>query len=217
MSQNDHSSQPNSRALWVIVPLAVSLSLMFTNLKYQQPKPTLAGNLGEMKHAASKLEAANQSHIDSEQMHHIALSAEKTLNVKSGSLEHQLVDFVVDPAQVISKDKWFNFDHVTFASGSTQVDASSAEQLKNLHDILVTYPKLKLKIGGYTDNVGDEAKNQALSQKRAESVVAELIKMGIPTERLQAEGYGSQHPMASNDSEEGRAKNRRMALRVVEK
>lgn len=68
MSNIDSSSEPNSRALWVIIPLAVGLSLMFTNLKYEQPKPHLKGDLGTMKHEVEtehSNHSADTSHVES--------------------------------------------------------------------------------------------------------------------------------------------------------
>ena len=76
------------------------------------------------------------------------------------------------------------------------------------------YPTSSIKIGGYTDNVGQPESNLALSDDRAKKVMAELVAMGVDAGRLQAEGYGEQFPVAENDSPEGRSKNRRTALSV---
>jgi K(+)-stimulated pyrophosphate-energized sodium pump len=72
-----------------------------------------------------------------------------------------------------------------------------------------------VKIGGYTDNSGDPAANLRLSQARADSVMNELRTMGVGGDRLEAEGYGDQHPIADNATADGRAKNRRVAVRVT--
>jgi outer membrane protein OmpA-like peptidoglycan-associated protein len=79
------------------------------------------------------------------------------------------------------------------------------------------YPQADLKIGGYTDNTGDKKANVKLSDDRAKDVMAELVKRGIDAKRLAAEGYGDQYPVASNDTEEGKAKNRRVSARVTKK
>jgi K(+)-stimulated pyrophosphate-energized sodium pump len=76
---------------------------------------------------------------------------------------------------------------------------------------------VKLKVGGYTDNTGNEQANMALSQKRAEAVKTALVNMGVKADRLDAEGYGPQYPVATNDTEEGRAQNRRISVRVMAK
>ena len=93
----------------------------------------------------------------------------------------------------------------------------SNDQLTNIAEILKAFPKAKLKIGGYTDNVGDAAANLKLSAERAANVKAALVAMGIGAERLESEGYGQDHPVADNAADEGRAQNRRIAVRVTEK
>jgi outer membrane protein OmpA-like peptidoglycan-associated protein len=79
------------------------------------------------------------------------------------------------------------------------------------------YPKVKAKIGGYTDNVGDPDANLKLSKDRATNVMNELIVLGVTPDRLTAEGYGDQHPVADNSTDAGRQQNRRIALRVTDK
>jgi SecD/SecF fusion protein len=131
-------------------------------------------------------------------------------------VESALIGFI-QSGKPVDKETWFNFDRATFATGSANVDMAASEgQLNNLVEVLNAYPGLRLKIGGYTDNTGNAAKNKELSQQRAEAVTAALVAKGIATDRLEAEGYGSEHPVASNDTEEGRAANRRMALRVLD-
>ncbi|MFZ4632887.1 MAG: DUF937 domain-containing protein [Saprospiraceae bacterium] len=135
----------------------------------------------------------------------------------ANGIERQLLEFI-EGNKPVDKTTWFNFDRLTFETGSAKLDmVKSAEQLTNIFEILKAHPKLKLKIGGYTDNTGKEAENMKLSQARAEATKAALVAMGADVKRLEAEGYGSQHAVASNDTEEGRAQNRRIAVRVTEK
>jgi K(+)-stimulated pyrophosphate-energized sodium pump len=135
----------------------------------------------------------------------------------TAGIERGLITFIESPAQV-DKTSWFNFDRVTFKTGSAAIDmGKSNEQLVNLSEILAAYPGTKLKIGGYTDNTGDEAANMKLSADRANAVRNALMLMGVDGARLEAEGYGSQHPVADNATDEGRAKNRRIAVRVSAK
>jgi K(+)-stimulated pyrophosphate-energized sodium pump len=72
-------------------------------------------------------------------------------------------------------------------------------------------------LGGYTDNTGDAAANLHLSDQRAKNVMAELVKLGVDPSRLEAQGYGDEHPVADNNTEEGRQLNRRISLRVTAK
>ncbi len=132
-------------------------------------------------------------------------------------IESKLISFI-ESDKPVDKTTWFSFDRLTFETGSAKIDMTkSTEQLTNMVNILKAFPKVKLKIGGYTDNTGNEKVNMKLSQERAEAVMAYLIGAGIDKARLAAEGYGSQHPVADNATEEGRAKNRRIDVRVTEK
>ena len=135
----------------------------------------------------------------------------------ANGIARQLLEFI-EGDKPVDKTTWFNFDRLTFETGSAKLDmVKSAEQLTNIFEILKAHPKLKLKIGGYTDNTGKEADNMKLSQARADATKAALVTMGADAKRLEAEGYGSQYAVASNDTEEGRAQNRRIAVRVMEK
>jgi outer membrane protein OmpA-like peptidoglycan-associated protein len=79
------------------------------------------------------------------------------------------------------------------------------------------YPNVNVKIGGYTDNVGDDSHNMKLSQERANRTMSEIERLGISSSRMTAEGYGEQHPIADNSTEEGRQRNRRIDIRVTKK
>jgi OmpA-OmpF porin, OOP family len=146
-----------------------------------------------------------------------ALPGGMELNVPENGIESKLIAFISDAGKEVDKTTWFNFDRINFATGSAGLTAESAEQVKNMSDILTAFPKVKLKLGGYTDNVGNAASNLKLSANRATTVMKALVANGIDASRLAAEGYGDQFPEASNDTEEGRAQNRRIAVRVTEK
>ena len=135
------------------------------------------------------------------------------LNIPQSGVENKLISFVAG-SQAVDKTTWFDFDRVTFDSGSANLSADSMEQIKNISEIMKAYPAMKAKIGGYTDNTGGAEINKSISQKRADSVRSALVGMGIADDRLEAEGYGDANPIASNDTPEGRAQNRRMSLRV---
>jgi hypothetical protein len=94
---------------------------------------------------------------------------------------------------------------------------SSREQLQNVADILRAYPDVHVKIGGYTDNAGEEAYNLKLSADRANNTMNEIANLGIERSRLEAEGYGENHPIADNATPEGRQRNRRIDIRVTKK
>jgi OmpA-OmpF porin, OOP family len=137
------------------------------------------------------------------------------LNIPEFGIESNLLNFIADGK--VDKTTWFNFDRINFETGSSNLTAESVEQVKNVSEILSAYPNVKLKIGGYTDNTGSAAGNLKLSNDRANAVMNSIVANGISAGRLSAEGYGSEHPVATNDTEEGRAQNRRIAVRVTEK
>ncbi|WP_020599789.1 sodium-translocating pyrophosphatase [Spirosoma panaciterrae] len=144
------------------------------------------------------------------------LSSGIELNIPEFGIENKLLAFIKGDKPV-DKTTWFDFDRLLFQTGSATLEPQSQEQLKNIAEILKAYPNVAVKLGGYTDNTGNAAANLKLSQDRANSVRAELEKMGISKDRLEAEGYGQEHPVASNDTEEGRAQNRRISVRVTKK
>ena len=146
-----------------------------------------------------------------------ALPSNVELNIPEFGIENSLLKFIEDPGKMVDKTTWFNFDRLVFQTGSATLEPQSQEQLTNIVEILKAFPAVKVKIGGYTDNVGDPAANMKLSQDRAINVMNELIKGGIAADRLEAEGYGDQHPVGDNSTPEGRAMNRRIALRVTAK
>ena len=101
---------------------------------------------------------------------------------------------------------------IHFDTAKATIQPDSEQTLTQIAQLLTEHPDLKLRIEGYTDNVGQGAANQALSEKRAQAVVAWLVGHGVNAARLTAKGLGAANPVADNASEEGRAKNRRVEL-----
>jgi outer membrane protein OmpA-like peptidoglycan-associated protein len=172
--------------------------------------------LGSLKnHSTTAVQTQPPATLDVKQAPSVQLPT-----FRADSTEQKLAAFLNDSSAVINQENgtWFNFDQVTFATGSAALSDSSMEQLKNVAAVMTRFPNATFKIGGYTDNVGKPDANKKLSQARATSVFEQLKKLGIPgTQLTGAEGYGSEHPIADNSTEEGRAKNRRMSLRVQSK
>jgi len=101
---------------------------------------------------------------------------------------------------------------VSFWDGSDQLQPESYPALDNVYESLAYYADLRVEIAGHTDNVGDEDANKSLSMKRARSVLNYLVSKGIPKGRMTARGYGMERPVASNNTEDGRAANRRIEV-----
>jgi outer membrane protein OmpA-like peptidoglycan-associated protein len=102
--------------------------------------------------------------------------------------------------------------NVLFATGRADLKPGATTSLDKLVSFLNQYPDRNAVIEGHTDNVGSSVSNQALSQRRAESVNTYLLQQGIQSRRLAASGMGEDHPVASNDSESGRQQNRRVEI-----
>lgn len=107
-------------------------------------------------------------------------------------------------------------NNVFFNSNSFDLLPNSKAELNKLAQLMINNPNVKIEIGGHTDDVGNDAANLTLSENRAKSVVAFLVKNGISEDRVSAKGYGETMPIAENNSEEGRAKNRRTEFKIVE-
>jgi OmpA-OmpF porin, OOP family len=105
---------------------------------------------------------------------------------------------------------------IRFESGRANLDPDSAGLLDHLIEIALRCPTTHIEVAGHTDSDGDSATNQALSEKRAQAVVDYLAKAGLSASRFTAIGYGSTQPVAANDSDEGKAKNRRIEFVVKE-
>jgi OOP family OmpA-OmpF porin len=99
---------------------------------------------------------------------------------------------------------------IRFDSGRATIDPDSAGLLDRLIETALRCPSANIEIAGHTDADGEDGFNQALSEKRAQAVADFLVKAGLPAERFTAMGYGSTQPVASNDTDEGKAQNRRI-------
>lgn len=147
----------------------------------------------------------------------IKLNGGKTIAIGDGSQLYQLYNVVKQKDKsALDPNKWYTIENLYFETGSSDLKAESALQLNTLAEILNAYPDLKIKLGGYTDNSGNEDSNLKLSNLRAQTAKLKLLELGIAADRIEAEGYGSQYPVCkANDTDECKAKNRRIDVRVL--
>jgi len=110
----------------------------------------------------------------------------------------------------------FRKGNIRFQSGRATIDPDSAGLLDRLVEAALRCPVAHIEIAGHTDAAGEEAANQALSEKRAQAVADYLGRAGLPLERFTAVGYGSSKPIGPNDTDEGKAQNRRIEFTVKE-
>jgi OOP family OmpA-OmpF porin len=102
--------------------------------------------------------------------------------------------------------------HINFDTDKATLKADGSEVVQEIVKVLTKNPELRIAINGYTDNSGAKDHNQTLSENRALTVKNEIVKAGINADRLTSKGFGQDSPIASNDTEDGKAQNRRVEL-----
>jgi outer membrane protein OmpA-like peptidoglycan-associated protein len=105
--------------------------------------------------------------------------------------------------------------NITFNTASADISANFYEALNSVAQVLKEYPKTIIDIYGHTDNVGNDAYNQDLSERRAASVGRYLASQGVATMRIETQGFGKTRPIASNNTAEGKQQNRRVELEIA--
>lgn len=115
----------------------------------------------------------------------------------------------------IEKKKAIILRNLFFATNETTILPESEAGLQDLYTLLSENPDIRIRITGHTDAIGTDRENMKLSKGRAESVRQEMIKRGIKADRMEAVGKGKTEPIATNDTEEGRAKNRRVEFMIL--
>jgi outer membrane protein OmpA-like peptidoglycan-associated protein len=133
---------------------------------------------------------------------------EKGTVANKGCREKQLVQITSGGIEILDK--------VYFKLNAATIERKSYKLLDNVARVILSHPDIGvIRVEGHTDDQGDDASNMDLSQRRAEAVVAYLVKKGVPRERLEAKGYGETVPIADNTTKVGRATNRRVEFKIV--
>lgn len=108
-----------------------------------------------------------------------------------------------------------NMPTVNFASGSAEIPADARPVLTKAAAVIQLMPAtMRLEVAGHTDNTGTPERNMVLSRQRGQAVADFLVEAGVPRERIVAQGYGDTRPVALNNSEEGRFRNRRIEIKA---
>jgi len=105
---------------------------------------------------------------------------------------------------------------IAFENNGTSLTLESKEILDNVAKLLTANSDVKIKINGYTDNTGNSSNNRKISFRRAQEVRSYLLTKGIAPMRIFVKGFGSEHPIATNKTEEGRMKNRRVEFEKIQ-
>ncbi|MEY4539911.1 MAG: hypothetical protein RLZZ306_1668 [Bacteroidota bacterium] len=137
------------------------------------------------------------------------------LDLVEGTFNYKFAKYLTDSSAKVNQT--FTFDNLNFESNTPNLVAGSDKTVQDLAKIMSAYPRVQVKLTGYTDNMGDSLQNRKLSLKRAFAVKNLLMANGIQDLRIDFTGRGSSNPIASNATEEGKAKNRRIEVKVVKK
>lgn len=134
-------------------------------------------------------------------------------------IEYHLVEFMNNKKDTINKNRWFNFDNISFENDDSMLTSSSLQQIQNIVSILKAYPKMKIKIGAFTEKTNDEVADLELTQQQANAVFIALRKAGANTAQITSvEGYGSAYAKApSSGSINEKMKDRKISINVTEK
>lgn len=180
-------------------------------------KDSLAGNM-KVSEVKGSINEDGEFVYDTGDIQEIQLSNKKVIGLGTNSQMNDLYNKIkIQDKSVLNESDWYTVENLFFASGSADIVPGSEANLQNLAEIMKAYPDMKVKVGGYTDNTGNEATNQKLSELRAKTAKIKLLEMGISPERVEAEGYGSRYPVCeTNDTDECKALNRRIDVRVLE-
>lgn len=106
-------------------------------------------------------------------------------------------------------------NNIFFETGKAEFQEESFNELNRVVEMLNQNPNMTIELSGHTDNVGNDASNKALSQKRADACKSYLVAQGVDESRLESVGYGEDKPVASNDTAEGQAQNRRVEFTIL--
>jgi outer membrane protein OmpA-like peptidoglycan-associated protein len=147
----------------------------------------------------------------------ITLPGGARVNVEQGGPVQQLSSYLADRSTTDTTPKRFVFSDLNFETGSAALRADSQATVDSLLAVLEAYPSVQVSLEGHTDSTGDAAANKALSEQRAEAVKQTLVNGGIAPERVDAQGFGQERPLADNNTEAGRATNRRLEVVVLKR
>jgi outer membrane protein OmpA-like peptidoglycan-associated protein len=135
-----------------------------------------------------------------------------SLKEHSSGLKTYSLDVPLKPIEVGISEPMRN---VFFDTDKYDLKPESKSELNKLAAFMAANPKIKIELGGHTDNTGDKKKNITLSQNRAKAVYDFLLAAGITADRLSYKGFGDSVPIASNDNDEGKARNRRTEYKIT--
>jgi outer membrane protein OmpA-like peptidoglycan-associated protein len=178
-----------------------------------QARSDMAESQAASANALSAAQAdAEQSRLAAQQAQQNAAQADADKAAMRTKLSEQLNSIL--QTRDSARGLIVSMSDVLFDTGRYSLKPGAREKLAKVAGILLAYPGLNIEVGGYTDNVGGDQMNQALSENRADSVRDYLVQEGVATNSVSAKGFGNTLPVASNDNSAGRQQNRRVELLV---
>ena len=211
LSASDEKPLPKRLLPWIALLAAALIGLYFLRI-YKTPLPDVPTTTPVIDSTMTALPPVPIATVTNDK---ILTLADSELKVKTGSFLDLLYTTITDANADLSKS--IILDNVNFEKYKTELTDSSKIQLDDVAKILTAFPNVEIKINGYTDSRGDASENKELSRGRAASVKLYLASKGITRERLTSEGFGQADPIDDNDTEAGRAKNRRIEAVVTKK
>ncbi len=185
-----------------------ALGLITNGMRYKQ-----GGAAAAAPAPAAVVDNAAANTTDTVANNNLTAAADEAAKADAAASKSALDDLATQP---LKAGQSIVLKNVYFETGSFRLKQESYKELNKLVSILKNNPKSKVEISGHTDNTGNASANLNLSQNRAKSVYNYVISQGIPKAALQFKGYGQTKPVASNNTDEGRAQNRRTEFRVLE-
>lgn len=178
----------------------------------QQRQVALDNELAQLKSEVNqhKAEIARLKQLEAERAQQA--EQEAATEPQAEGFENDLQNLMANQ----EKNKAITFDKIYFDPGSAVLKPESQAQIEAVAEQLNKHADTKIMIRGHTDNTGSAGRNSLVSLSRSGSMKDALVKLGVDAERIKIEGVGALEPIASNDTEEGREKNRRIELIVIE-
>jgi OmpA-OmpF porin, OOP family len=217
------ASSPSSRFPWIllaIIPLALILGFL---LRSREAVRTSVPEASRRVEAEAEVEQAPPVVRAPQEANPPATAnppamanppaAAKAPLVGEGTASEQLAVFLAAPGGELPRR--FVLDNLNFDFATAQLVPGSTGTVDSVAAVLKDHPTTEIVLEGHTDNVGDAATNQRLSQQRADAIKAALAARGVAAERISTAGIGQDRPLTSNDTDEGRAQNRRVEIVVV--
>ncbi|MGB7171502.1 MAG: OmpA family protein, partial [Acidobacteriaceae bacterium] len=195
---------------------ASALAAQQAQQQQQQAEAQAQAAQQQQQQAEAAAEAARAEQAKAQVAQQAAEQAEAQARQAAEQMRERLRDQLnqVLNTQETARGLIVNLSDVLFGFNKYDLKTDAEIKLAKVSGILLTYPNLKVQVEGYTDNVGSQAYNQQLSEKRAMAVQSFLIAQGVPPGSVTSQGYGEASPVADNSTSAGRAKNRRVEMVV---